>query len=82
MAQVPAPFYPERIVELRQVSELVKADEAREMFGVTGRKLAVAVLDSGIRGSHHDFQHRYIAINHTYKPDWWFSRVHRNRREQ
>jgi len=48
-------------LELIEVDQLVKATQARELFNVDGSGCAVAVLDTGLRTTHVDFDGRVVA---------------------
>lgn len=43
-----------------EANQLARIVEARRKFGVTGKGLAAAVLDTGLRTSHMDFQQRVL----------------------
>ena len=45
---------------LVETSRLIRANEAREQFNVSGRGLTAAVLDTGIRKTHTDFGNRVV----------------------
>lgn len=47
--------------QLVESADLIQAREARTQYGVNGRGLAVAVIDTGLRTSHVDFVGRVIA---------------------
>lgn len=47
--------------ELIQASSLIKVNEARDLFKVAGEGAVVAVLDTGLRTSHHDFKGRVVS---------------------
>lgn len=52
--------------ELIEASSLINVTQARLAYGVNGAGLTAAVLDTGIRASHHDFTGRVVAqVNYT-----------------
>ena len=64
---IPPPRPPRQFEEpkaaafLEKVSAFIRVGEARQEFAVSGDGMAVAVLDTGIRGTHVDFQGRIPA---------------------
>lgn len=52
---------PEFHAELVEARRLIRSDEAREEFNVSGRGLTAAILDTGIRKTHTDFGNRVIV---------------------
>lgn len=54
-------YRPQLGIRLLEVDALVRVGEARTSFGVDGKGLSVAVLDTGLRSSHVDFRDRVVA---------------------
>lgn len=59
-------------IQLIQVQSIIRGDAARSTFGVTGRGLTAAVLDTGLRVTHQDFQGappRVVAVRNFTQDD-------------
>lgn len=68
---VEAPLQKEEslLKEMTEVDRLVRAREARDLFGVDGAGTTVAVLDTGLRTTHVDFAGRVVSPGRNFTPD-------------